>query len=107
MALRILLAVLGTLFGLWSRLSPSFRGAITRDLVFEISSEDGVGRHFVFRDRRVSSHVFVADAVEVKFPFLYVLVVAMDAIPVDDRSHRRTQRTSRLRGGLFRCAGSR
>ena len=57
MALRILLAVLGTLFTLWSRLSPSFRRAITRDLVFEISSGDGVARHFVFRDRRVSSHV--------------------------------------------------
>ena len=56
MALRILLAALGMLFSLGSRVSASFRGAITGDLVFEISSEDGVARHFVFRDHRVSSH---------------------------------------------------
>jgi hypothetical protein len=44
MALQIVLALLGALLWLASRVSESFRRAITRDLVFEISSEDGVAR---------------------------------------------------------------
>jgi hypothetical protein len=56
MALQIVLALLGALLWLASRVSESFRRAITRDLVFEISSEDGVARHFVFRNRRVTTH---------------------------------------------------
>ena len=55
MALHMLLAVMGYLLALASRTSSSFRKAITRDLVVEIASDDGVAHHYVFRDRRVSS----------------------------------------------------
>jgi len=55
MVLRTLLALMGALLALASRVSASFRGAITRDLIVEISSDDGVARHYLFRDRRVSS----------------------------------------------------
>ena len=56
MALQGLLSIAGFLLAVASRSSSSFRQAITRDLVVEISSDDGVARHFVFRDRAVSSH---------------------------------------------------
>ena len=56
MGLRVLLAALGFLMAAKSRWSRSFRNQLTRDVVMEISSDDGVARHFVFRDRRVSSH---------------------------------------------------
>ena len=55
MALRILLASLGALMAAKSRWSDAFRRQLSRDVVIEISSEDGVARHFVFSDRRVSS----------------------------------------------------
>jgi hypothetical protein len=56
MALRILLVLMGGLLAIASRTSAGIRRAITRDLVVEISSDDGVAHHYVFRDRRVSSH---------------------------------------------------
>ncbi len=57
-ALRTLLAVLGRLLSEASRVDPILRRCITRDVVFEISTEDGVARHWRFdgSGRRVSSH---------------------------------------------------
>jgi len=54
MLLRLLLQTLGTLMGLASRTSDRFRCQITRDLVFEVRSDDGVAHHYAFRDRRVA-----------------------------------------------------
>jgi len=49
----VLLAVLGLLMEQASRRSRRFRSQITRDVVVEIGSVDGVTRHFVFAaDRR-------------------------------------------------------
>jgi hypothetical protein len=56
MALQILLTLLGFLLAIASRTSSGFRQAVTRDLVVEISSGDGVARHFVSRNGAVSSH---------------------------------------------------
>src|SRR2546423_1418576 len=53
MALRILLALMGGLLALASRTRASVRQAITRDLVVEIASDDGVAHHYVFPYRRV------------------------------------------------------
>ena len=61
-ALRVLLGILGTLLSVAARASSGFRAAITRDLVFEIATEDGVARHFVFRNRQVSAHAGPASA---------------------------------------------
>jgi hypothetical protein len=69
MALRILLHFLGALLAVASRASDRFRRAITRDLVFEISTEDGVAHHFVFRGRRVSSHSGKAPAADCRLRF--------------------------------------
>ena len=55
MALRILLSALGGLLSLASRVSHGMRAAITRDMIVEIATRDGVAHHFVFRDRRVTS----------------------------------------------------
>ena len=55
MALRALLAVLGALMAWKSRRSEAFRSQLSRDVTIEISTDDGVARHFVFRNRRVSS----------------------------------------------------
>jgi len=55
MALRILLSALGGLLSLASRVSHGMRAAITRDLIVEIATRDGVAHHFVFRDRRVTT----------------------------------------------------
>jgi hypothetical protein len=55
MALRILLAALGGLMAVASRWSDAFRRQLTRDVVVEIGSDDGIARHFVFRNRRASS----------------------------------------------------
>jgi hypothetical protein len=55
LALRLLLVVLGGLMAAASRWSEAFRRQLTRDLVIEIRSDDGVARHFVFRNRRASS----------------------------------------------------
>jgi len=62
MVLRILLALMGGLLALASRTSASFRRPITRDLVLEIATDDGVARHYVFRNRRVSSRAGKASA---------------------------------------------
>lgn len=55
MSLRILLAVLGLVFSAASRWSDAFRRQLTRDVVVEIHSDDGVARQFVFRGRRARS----------------------------------------------------
>ena len=55
MALRLLLAAMGGLLAIGSRLRASFRQAVTRDLVIEIVTDDGVAHHYVFQDRRVTS----------------------------------------------------
>ena len=62
MVLRILLALMGGLLALASRTRASVRQAITRDLVVEIASDDGVAHHYVFRDRRVWSRAGKAPA---------------------------------------------
>lgn len=62
MALRMLLALMGGLLALAGRTRASFRRAITRDLVVEIATDDGVAHHYVFRDRRVRSHTGKAPA---------------------------------------------
>jgi hypothetical protein len=56
--LRALLALVGRLMGAASRVDPVLRSCITRDTVFEISTEQGVARHWRFDGvtHRVSSH---------------------------------------------------
>ena len=49
--LQILLSFLGTLFAIASRLSSRFRAQLTRALVLEIRTLDGVAHHFVFARR--------------------------------------------------------
>jgi len=58
LVLRVLLAVVGRLMAVTSRVDPVLRSCITRDVVFEISTEEGVARHWRFdgATRRVSSH---------------------------------------------------
>jgi hypothetical protein len=57
LVLRTLLLVVGRMMAAASRVDPVLRACITRDVVFEISSEDGVARHWRFDGaaRRVSS----------------------------------------------------
>ena len=55
MALRLLLAVLGTLMSVASRRIGNMRDAITRDLVIGIETDDGVAHRFVFRARAMTS----------------------------------------------------
>lgn len=50
-ALRVLLALLGTLMVIASRVSGRLRRQITRDVRVELSSDDGVAQAFVFRAR--------------------------------------------------------
>ena len=56
--LRALLALVGRLMGAASRVDPVLRSCITRDTVFEISTEQGVAHHWRFDGvtHRVSSH---------------------------------------------------
>jgi len=58
LVLRVFLASLGRLMSAASRVDPALRRCITRDVVFEISTADGVARHWRFDGiaRRVSSH---------------------------------------------------
>ena len=55
--LRLLLFTLGQGLALTSRLSPSVRSQITRTLTFEISTDDGVARHWHFngQQRRIAT----------------------------------------------------
>lgn len=46
--------MLGLLLAVSTRLRASLRRQISRDLVVEIRSRDGVAAHYVFEDRRVS-----------------------------------------------------
>jgi hypothetical protein len=55
MALRILLGLVGVLLSIASRLIGGVRAAITRDLVVEIATGDGVAHHYVFRDHMMTS----------------------------------------------------
>jgi hypothetical protein len=64
MALRALLTLMGALLAIASRASTGIRRAITRDLVIEISTDDGVAHHFVFRDRLASGHSGKAPAAD-------------------------------------------
>lgn len=70
MALRILLVVLGSAFSLVSRTRDSFRRQLSREVVVEIASADGVARHFVFAGRRATSRAGGADApdLSIRFP---------------------------------------
>jgi hypothetical protein len=56
--LRVLLAGVGRLMAAASRVDPVLRSCITRDAVFEISTDGGVARHWSFdgATRQVSSH---------------------------------------------------
>jgi hypothetical protein len=58
LVLRMLLALIGRLMAATSRVDPVLRSCITRDMVFEISIEEGVARHWRFDgvSHRVSSH---------------------------------------------------
>jgi hypothetical protein len=58
LVLRALLALVGRLMATASRVDPVLRSCITRDTVFEISTEQGVARHWCFDGvtHRVSSH---------------------------------------------------
>ena len=58
LVLRVLLASVGRLMAATSRVDPVLRSCITRDIVFEISTEEGVARHWRFDGvtRRVSFH---------------------------------------------------
>lgn len=47
-AFRVLLATLGVALNVASRCSGRFRAQVTTDLTIEVSSSDGVARHFVF-----------------------------------------------------------
>jgi hypothetical protein len=53
----VLLAALGLLMEVASRLHPAFRRQVTRDLVVEVSSAGGAAHHYAFTagDRRVAS----------------------------------------------------
>jgi hypothetical protein len=63
LVLRVLLAFVGRLMAATSRVDPVLRSCITRDAVFEISTEDGVARHWRFdgATHRVCSHRSRAD----------------------------------------------
>jgi hypothetical protein len=54
--LRLLLFTLGQGLALTSRISPSVRSQITRTVTFEISTDDGVARHWHFngQQRRIA-----------------------------------------------------
>lgn len=58
LVLRVLLAVVGRLMATTSQVDPVLRSCITRDTVFEISTEHGVARDWRFDGvtHRVSSH---------------------------------------------------
>jgi hypothetical protein len=58
LVLRVLLALVGRLMAAASQVDPVLRSCITRDVVFEISTEGGVARHWRFDGvtRRVSFH---------------------------------------------------
>ena len=55
--LRVLLFTLGQGLALSSRISPSVRSQVTRTLTFEISTDDGVARHWHFNgpQRRIAT----------------------------------------------------
>lgn len=61
-AFRVLLGALGLVLTAASRWSSAFRRQLTRDVVIELRSDDGVARHFVFRDRRATSRVGRAES---------------------------------------------
>jgi hypothetical protein len=69
MALRMLLAVMGALLAMASRMSARFRLPITRDLVVEIATDDGVAQHYAFRNRLVSSHAEKAGKADCRLRF--------------------------------------
>ena len=55
--LRLLLFTLGQGLAVTSRISPSVRSQVTRTLTFEISTDDGVARHWHFngQQRRIAT----------------------------------------------------
>lgn len=63
-ALGALLETIGRLMAATSRVDPVLRSCITRDLVFEISTDEGVARHWQFDGaaHEVSSHAGGAPA---------------------------------------------
>ncbi len=69
--LRLLLWVLGYGLVLASRFSASIRSQITRSLTVEISSDDGIARHWIFngQQRRVSVSAGRAEAPDLAVRF--------------------------------------
>jgi hypothetical protein len=57
MTFRLVLWSVGVLLAVVSRISPRLRAQLARDMTVCIGSRDGVARSYVFRNRRVSSHV--------------------------------------------------
>lgn len=53
---RVVLAVLGLGLVVACKLSQRFREQVTRDLIVQIGSQDGVYHHYVFTPRALSSH---------------------------------------------------
>ncbi len=87
MVLRILLAVLGSTFSFVSRTRDSFRRQLSRDVVIEIASADGVARHFIFAGRRATSRPGRVDSpdLSIRFPTAWVGVMALLAPDGPDR----------------------
>ena len=57
---RLVLALLGTGMSVACRCSASFRRQVTRDVIIEVGSADGIFHHYVFTPRAVASHAGAA-----------------------------------------------
>lgn len=87
MALRLLLGLLGLTFSLVSRTRDSFRRQLSRDVVIEIASADGVARHFTFATRRATSRKgrAVSADLSIRFPTAWAGFLALLAPDGSDR----------------------
>ncbi len=68
-AFRLVLAVLGLGLVMACRLSRHFREQVTRTLVVQVGSRDGVFHHYRFRPRALSSHLGRASAPDLSLTF--------------------------------------
>ena len=57
---KLLLASLGLGFEVVCKIVPRFRAQITRDLVVQVASADGVAHHYSFTPRQVKSSLGAA-----------------------------------------------
>ena len=63
MKFRLLLWALGLLMARASRTNPDFRKKLEdKDLVFQITSDDGVARHYIVKDERVRTRSGAVDS---------------------------------------------